>query len=53
MAQRPMRWFDASAIASCFDSRTVVFLHTGGLPAVFAYRDDLLPYLRPGREGTN
>jgi 1-aminocyclopropane-1-carboxylate deaminase/D-cysteine desulfhydrase-like pyridoxal-dependent ACC family enzyme len=24
---------------------TVVFLHTGGLPAVFAYRDDLLPYL--------
>jgi 1-aminocyclopropane-1-carboxylate deaminase/D-cysteine desulfhydrase-like pyridoxal-dependent ACC family enzyme len=32
---------------------TVVFLHTGGLPAVFAYRDDLLPYLRPGRERTN
>jgi 1-aminocyclopropane-1-carboxylate deaminase/D-cysteine desulfhydrase-like pyridoxal-dependent ACC family enzyme len=30
---------------------TVVFLHTGGLPAVFAYRDDLLPYLGPGREG--
>lgn len=28
---------------------TVVFLHTGGLPAVFAYRDDLLPYLEPGR----
>lgn len=27
---------------------TVVFLHTGGLPAVFAYRDDLLPHLRPG-----
>jgi 1-aminocyclopropane-1-carboxylate deaminase/D-cysteine desulfhydrase-like pyridoxal-dependent ACC family enzyme len=26
---------------------TVVFLHTGGLPAVFAYRDDLLPYLAP------
>jgi 1-aminocyclopropane-1-carboxylate deaminase/D-cysteine desulfhydrase-like pyridoxal-dependent ACC family enzyme len=25
---------------------TVLFLHTGGLPAVFAYRDDLLPYLR-------
>ena len=25
---------------------TVVFLHTGGLPAVFAYRDDLLPYLK-------
>jgi L-cysteate sulfo-lyase len=24
---------------------TVVFLHTGGLPAVFAYRDDLLPHL--------
>jgi 1-aminocyclopropane-1-carboxylate deaminase/D-cysteine desulfhydrase-like pyridoxal-dependent ACC family enzyme len=31
---------------------TVVFLHTGGLPAVFAYRDDLLPYLGPGRDGT-
>jgi 1-aminocyclopropane-1-carboxylate deaminase/D-cysteine desulfhydrase-like pyridoxal-dependent ACC family enzyme len=31
---------------------TVVFLHTGGLPAVFAYRDDILPYLQPGREGT-
>jgi 1-aminocyclopropane-1-carboxylate deaminase/D-cysteine desulfhydrase-like pyridoxal-dependent ACC family enzyme len=29
---------------------TVVFLHTGGLPAVFAYRDDLLPYLGPGRD---
>jgi 1-aminocyclopropane-1-carboxylate deaminase/D-cysteine desulfhydrase-like pyridoxal-dependent ACC family enzyme len=27
---------------------TVVFVHTGGLPAVFAYRDDLLPHLRPG-----
>jgi 1-aminocyclopropane-1-carboxylate deaminase/D-cysteine desulfhydrase-like pyridoxal-dependent ACC family enzyme len=27
---------------------TVVFLHTGGQPAVFAYRDDLLPYLGPG-----
>jgi 1-aminocyclopropane-1-carboxylate deaminase/D-cysteine desulfhydrase-like pyridoxal-dependent ACC family enzyme len=27
---------------------TVVFLHTGGLPAVFAYRDDLLPYLQSG-----
>lgn len=27
---------------------TVVFLHTGGLPAVFAYRDDLLPHLAPG-----
>jgi L-cysteate sulfo-lyase len=26
---------------------TVVFLHTGGLPAVFAYRDDLLPHLQP------
>jgi 1-aminocyclopropane-1-carboxylate deaminase/D-cysteine desulfhydrase-like pyridoxal-dependent ACC family enzyme len=26
---------------------TVVFLHTGGLPAVFAYRDDLLPFLGP------
>jgi hypothetical protein len=25
----------------------VVFLHTGGLPAVFAYRDDLLPHLHP------
>ena len=23
---------------------------TGGLPAVFAYRDDLLPYLGPGRD---
>jgi 1-aminocyclopropane-1-carboxylate deaminase/D-cysteine desulfhydrase-like pyridoxal-dependent ACC family enzyme len=32
---------------------TVVFLHTGGLPAVFAYRDDLLPHLQPGRRGTN
>ena len=32
---------------------TVVFLHTGGLPAVFAYRDDLLPYLRPGSDGTS
>ena len=32
---------------------TVVFLHTGGLPAVFAYRDDLLPHLWPGRTGTN
>jgi 1-aminocyclopropane-1-carboxylate deaminase/D-cysteine desulfhydrase-like pyridoxal-dependent ACC family enzyme len=31
---------------------TVVFLHTGGLPAVFAYRDDLLPYLRLGRQET-
>ena len=30
---------------------TVVFLHTGGTPAVFAYRDDLLPYLGPCREG--
>jgi 1-aminocyclopropane-1-carboxylate deaminase/D-cysteine desulfhydrase-like pyridoxal-dependent ACC family enzyme len=30
---------------------TVVFLHTGGLPAVFAYRDDLLPYLAPGQGG--
>jgi 1-aminocyclopropane-1-carboxylate deaminase/D-cysteine desulfhydrase-like pyridoxal-dependent ACC family enzyme len=28
---------------------TVLFLHTGGLPAVFAYRDDLLPHLQPGR----
>lgn len=26
---------------------TVVFIHTGGLPAVFAYRDDLLPHLCP------
>jgi 1-aminocyclopropane-1-carboxylate deaminase/D-cysteine desulfhydrase-like pyridoxal-dependent ACC family enzyme len=32
---------------------TVVFLHTGGLPAVFAYRDDLWPHLRPGSEETN
>ncbi len=31
----------------------VVFLHTGGLPAVFAYRDDLLPHLRPGRKESN
>lgn len=31
---------------------TVVFLHTGGLPALFAYRDDLLPHLWPGRKGT-
>jgi 1-aminocyclopropane-1-carboxylate deaminase/D-cysteine desulfhydrase-like pyridoxal-dependent ACC family enzyme len=31
---------------------TVVFLHTGGLPAVFAYRDDLLPYLHLGGEET-
>jgi 1-aminocyclopropane-1-carboxylate deaminase/D-cysteine desulfhydrase-like pyridoxal-dependent ACC family enzyme len=28
---------------------TVLFLHTGGLPAVFAYRDDLLPHLGPAR----
>jgi 1-aminocyclopropane-1-carboxylate deaminase/D-cysteine desulfhydrase-like pyridoxal-dependent ACC family enzyme len=32
---------------------TVVFLHTGGLPAVFAYCDDLLPHLEPGREGAS
>lgn len=25
---------------------TVVFVHTGGLPAVFAYRDDLLPFIK-------
>jgi 1-aminocyclopropane-1-carboxylate deaminase/D-cysteine desulfhydrase-like pyridoxal-dependent ACC family enzyme len=25
---------------------TVVFIHTGGLPAVFAYRDDLLPFMK-------
>jgi hypothetical protein len=25
----------------------------GGLPAVFAYRDDLLPHLLPGREGAS
>ena len=34
---------------------TVVFLHTGGLPAVFAYRDDLQPHLSRdevlGRDG--
>jgi 1-aminocyclopropane-1-carboxylate deaminase/D-cysteine desulfhydrase-like pyridoxal-dependent ACC family enzyme len=30
---------------------TVIFLHTGGLPAVFAYRDDILPHLAPGRAG--
>src|SRR5262249_2729629 len=29
---------------------TVVFIHTGGLPAVFAYRDDLLPHLRPNAD---
>jgi 1-aminocyclopropane-1-carboxylate deaminase/D-cysteine desulfhydrase-like pyridoxal-dependent ACC family enzyme len=23
---------------------TVVFIHTGGLPAIFAYRDDLMAY---------
>jgi 1-aminocyclopropane-1-carboxylate deaminase/D-cysteine desulfhydrase-like pyridoxal-dependent ACC family enzyme len=29
---------------------TVVFIHTGGLPALFAYRDDLVPHLaRAGR----
>jgi D-cysteine desulfhydrase family pyridoxal phosphate-dependent enzyme len=27
---------------------TVVFVHTGGLPAVFAYRDELLAFLRNG-----
>jgi 1-aminocyclopropane-1-carboxylate deaminase/D-cysteine desulfhydrase-like pyridoxal-dependent ACC family enzyme len=27
---------------------TVVFIHTGGLPAVFAYRNDLLPHLWRG-----
>jgi D-cysteine desulfhydrase family pyridoxal phosphate-dependent enzyme len=27
----------------------VVFIHTGGVPAVFAYRDDLLRQLRPGQ----
>ncbi|HEY7331067.1 MAG TPA: D-cysteine desulfhydrase family protein [Gemmataceae bacterium] len=33
---------------------TVVFLHTGGLPAVFAYRDDLLPHLWPsGKESSS
>lgn len=32
---------------------TVVFLHTGGLPAVFAYRDDLLPHLWPCRKESN
>jgi 1-aminocyclopropane-1-carboxylate deaminase/D-cysteine desulfhydrase-like pyridoxal-dependent ACC family enzyme len=32
---------------------TVVFLHTGGLPAVFAYRDDLLPHLWPSRKAAN
>lgn len=25
---------------------TVLFVHTGGMPAVFAYRDDLLPHLQ-------
>ena len=28
---------------------TVIFVHTGGLPAVFAYRDDLLPHLTQSR----
>lgn len=32
---------------------TVVFLHTGDLPAVFAYRDDLLQHLQPDHKGTN
>jgi 1-aminocyclopropane-1-carboxylate deaminase/D-cysteine desulfhydrase-like pyridoxal-dependent ACC family enzyme len=27
----------------------VVFIHTGGVPAVFAYRDELLELLRPNR----
>ena len=27
-------------------SRGVVFLHTGGTPAIFAYEDDLLIYLK-------
>ncbi|MGL4549637.1 MAG: pyridoxal-phosphate dependent enzyme, partial [Gemmataceae bacterium] len=30
---------------------TVVFLHTGGLPAVFAYRDELLAQLGRGAAG--
>jgi 1-aminocyclopropane-1-carboxylate deaminase/D-cysteine desulfhydrase-like pyridoxal-dependent ACC family enzyme len=25
---------------------TVIFVHTGGTPAVFAYRDELMSYLR-------
>jgi D-cysteine desulfhydrase family pyridoxal phosphate-dependent enzyme len=33
---------------------TVLFLHTGGLPAVFAYRDDLLAHLWPsGKESSS
>jgi 1-aminocyclopropane-1-carboxylate deaminase/D-cysteine desulfhydrase-like pyridoxal-dependent ACC family enzyme len=27
----------------------VVFIHTGGVPAVFAYRDELLKHLQPGQ----
>jgi 1-aminocyclopropane-1-carboxylate deaminase/D-cysteine desulfhydrase-like pyridoxal-dependent ACC family enzyme len=31
---------------------TVVFIHTGGLPAVFAYRDELLSYHGGPRAGS-
>ena len=27
--------------------------HTGGLPAVFTFRDELLPYLGSGHDGTS
>jgi len=30
---------------------SVVFIHTGGLPAVFAYRDELMNCLSPGKPG--
>ena len=30
-------------------SRGVVFLHTGGTPALFAYEEELLKYLEPSR----
>src|SRR6185437_9038609 len=29
---------------------TVVFLHTGGFPAIFAYRDDMIKYLQPQKK---
>ncbi len=28
---------------------TVVFMHTGGLPALFAYKDEIVPYMRQSR----
>jgi D-cysteine desulfhydrase family pyridoxal phosphate-dependent enzyme len=57
--------YTAKAMAALIDDlrnrrlkpgETVVFIHTGGVPAVFAYRDELLPYLRPqihSRAGAN